>query len=156
MSKGKKINLDNIDLDQMKEKTTDNPGLISFPHSVGGAVVKPEDKGKIKGRAMSAMKEQTERQLNQLYDQMHTLVKQANNIKNRVRVSERIYMAKMSFEPIIGMTYYLYQKENDDDLLSMISPKEWGAKMPFKLYLATIQLLSDHTWEVMHSENLSY
>ena len=90
---------------------------------------------------MSAMKEQTERQLTQLYDQMHTLVKQANGIKNRVKVSERIYMAKMSFEPIIWKTYYLYQKENDDDLLSMISPKEWGDKMPFKLYLATVQLL---------------
>ena len=41
-----------IDLDELKEKTSDDPGLISFPHAVGGAIVKPEDKGKIKGRAI--------------------------------------------------------------------------------------------------------
>lgn len=154
MTKANKIDLEHIDLDELKEKSAENPGTISFPHSVGGAVVKPEDKGKIKGRAMSAMKEQTERQLMQLYEQMQTLAKQAKEIKQRVKVSERIYLAQMNFEPIIGQTYYLYNKEDDFDLLSMISPEEWGKKMPFKSFLAAVQLLSDHTWEVIHSNDL--
>lgn len=151
MSRAKKIDPNKIDLDELKEKTTENPGLISFPHSVGGAVIKPEDKGKIKGRAMSAMKEQTERQLHQLYEQMQTLAKQANDIKTRVEVSNRIYQAQMNFEPIIGQTYFLYAKENEEDVLSMIGPSEWGSRLPYASYIASVRLLSDHTWEVMES-----
>lgn len=154
MSKGKKIDFNEIDLEDLKDKSSDNPGLISFPHSIGSAVIKPEDKGKIKGRAMAAMKEQTEHQLHQLYEQMRTLVRQANGIKNRVKVSERIYQAMMNYEPIIGQIYHLYEKENEDDLLSMISPDEWGKDMPFKSFIASVRLLSDHTWEVLDSGNL--
>lgn len=151
MSRAKKIDPNKIDLDELKEKTTENPGLISFPHSVGGAVIKPEDKGKIKGRAMSAMKEQTERQLHQLYEQMQTLARQANEIKTRVEVSNRIYQAQMNFEPIIGKTYFLYAKENEEDVLSMIGPNEWGSRLPYAAFIASVQLLSDHTWEVLDS-----
>lgn len=154
MKKADKIDISNIDLDDLKEKTTENPGLISFPHSVGSALVKPVDKGKIKGRAMAAMKEQTEHQLHQLYEQMQTLVKQANEIKSRVEISNRIYKAQMSLDPIIGQVYFLYSKNNGDDLLSMISPAEWGKSIPYKSFIAEVRLLSDHTWEVIHSENL--
>lgn len=141
-------------IQDLKDKSADNPGLISFPHSIGSAVVKPEDKGKIKGRAMAAMKEQTEQQLHQLYEQMQTLARQANEIKNRVKVSERIYLAQMNYEPIIGHIYYLYEKENNEDLLSMISPVEWGKKFPYKSFIASVRLLADHTWEVMDSGKL--
>ena len=151
--RGKKIDIDKIDLDELKEKTTENPGLISFPHSVGGAIVKPEDKGKITGRAISAMKEQTEMQLQQLYDQMQVLVKQANEIKSRVHISEKIYLSQMSFEPIIGQTYYLYQKKDNSYTLSMIAPHEWGKRLPFKSFEAAVKLLSDHTWEVLENSH---
>ena len=154
MSKGKKIDLNEIDFEGLKDKSSDIPGLISFPHSIGSAVVKPEDKGKIKGRAMAAMKEQTEHQLHQLYEQMRTLAQLANGIKNRVKVSERIYQAMMNFEPIMGQIYHLYEKENEDDLLSMISPEEWGKDMPFKSFITSVRLISDHTWEVLDSGNL--
>lgn len=154
MGKKDKINVNEIDLDELKEKAAENPGLISFPHSVGGAMVKPVDKGKIKGRAMAAMKEQTEHQLHQLYGQMETLVKQANEIKNRVEISNRIYLAQMNFDPIIGYNYFLYCRKNGDDLLSMVSPEEWGKTLPYKSFLAEVRLLSDHTWEVLRAEHL--
>jgi len=154
LEKGKKIDINKIDLDDLKEKTVENPGLTSIPHSVGSALVKPVDKGKIKGRAMAAMKEQTEHQLHQLYEQMQTLVNQASAIKDRVEVSNRIYLAQMNFDPIIGKIYYLYQRNNNQDLLSMVSPDEWGEKIPFKSYVATVKLLSDHTWDVIEANNL--
>jgi hypothetical protein len=154
LRKWNKIDIDKIDLDDLKERTAENPGQISFPHSVGGAVIKPEDKGKIKGRAMTAMKEQTARQLHQLYEQMRMLAKQANEIKNRVHVSEKIYLSQINFEPVIGEIYYLYQKSESDNILSMISPEEWGKKLPYQTYVAKVKLLADHTWDVMDSNNL--
>ena len=43
-----KIDVEKIDLERFKEKTADKPGTLTFPHSVGGVVIKPEDKGKSK------------------------------------------------------------------------------------------------------------
>jgi hypothetical protein len=83
-----------IDLDKMKEKTAQTPSLLPYAHTAGGAVIKPEDVGKIKGRAVSAMREQTEMQMSQLYEQMQLLAEQAKKIQQRVEISERIYSVK--------------------------------------------------------------
>ncbi|MDF9797663.1 hypothetical protein OKW21_002926 [Catalinimonas alkaloidigena] len=94
------------------------------------------------------MHQQTDRQMKQLYDQMQTLVDQANELKQRVEVSERIYLAQMSFEPLVGHTYYLYEKDDGNDVLSMIAPDEWGKTSPFKKLISKATLLADHTWEL--------
>lgn len=60
-----------------------------------------------------------------------------------------IYDAKLTFTPVIGQRYFLY----DDDgkhLVSMVGPKEWGRKgIPFKSFVAEVKLLADHTWVEM-------
>jgi len=145
---GKKVDISQIDLEKDKDKVTDLPGLIEYAHHAGSAIIKPEDKGRIKGTAVSAMHDQTDRQFHQLYDQMQKLIDQAKYLKHRVEVSERIYQASIPFQPVIGKEYYLYQKEDGSDVLSMISPQEWGKRMPYVLCEARVQLLSDHTWEV--------
>jgi hypothetical protein len=132
------------------DKVAENPGLLPYAHTSGGAVIRPEDKGKIKGRSITAMRQQTETQMNQLYKQMQVLVEQARGIQQRVEVSERIYGADMGFEPVIGHTYYLYERENGQDVLSMVAPDEWGRSFPYRSYVARVHLLADHTWEVKY------
>ena len=132
-----------------KDKTAENPGLLAYPHTIGSIVVKPEDVGKIKSRALSAMQEQTKMQLFQIQKQVELLIDQANEIKNRVEVSEKIYMASMSFEPFIGHIYHLY-KRNDEYKLMMIGPDEWGKTQLNALeFVSSARLLSDHTWEIL-------
>lgn len=131
-----------------KDKIAENPHLLPYAHTVGGAVIKPEDKGRIKGRAVSAMYEQTDMQLNQLRKQFELLATQAKQIQDRVTISERIYGADMPFEPLIGFTYHLYQRSNGKDVLSMVAPNEWGTNPPYK-FLATVRLLGDHTWDIL-------
>ena len=48
------------------DKIAENPHLLPYAHTVGGAVIKPEDTGKLKGRALSAMNQQTDMQLSQI------------------------------------------------------------------------------------------
>jgi len=143
------IDVSRIDLDKMKEKTTDTPGLLPYAHTAGGAVIKPEDLGKIRGKSVLAMHQQTDNQMQQLYDQMDTLVKQAESLKARRIVSEKIYQADVPFEPIIGHIYYLYQRNETSEVLSMIAPHEWGRTKKFKKYIAKVYLLADHTWDVI-------
>ena len=132
-----------------KDKVAETPGLLPYAHTAGGAVIRPEDKGRIRGNAMTAMYDQTDRQMEQLRRQMETLVNQAKSLNDRMSISETIYQAEIPFQPVIHHLYHLYQRKSDGvHLLSMVAPSEWGRKQPYE-HLATVRLLGDHTWEVM-------
>lgn len=137
-----------------KDKITETPHTLPYAHTRGGVVIQPEDMGKTKSKALLAMKQQTDRQMGQLYQQMELLVEQAKKLQERKVISEKIYNAQIGFEPIIGQDYYLYQKKDGSYVLSIISPEEWGARMPFERYSAMVTLLADHTWDVV--ENHEY
>jgi hypothetical protein len=130
------------------EKIAENPHLLPYAHERGGASIKPVDMGRVKGLAVSAMYEQTDMQLDQIKAQIELLARQANEIQNRMSISERIYEAQMGIDPIIGRVYYLYDKDSGENVLSMISPAEWGPRLPYN-YIATIKLLADHTWDIL-------
>ncbi|MEQ6165697.1 MULTISPECIES: DUF2452 domain-containing protein [unclassified Ekhidna] len=155
MSKNK-VDISKIDLEKEKEKITDLPGLIEYAHHAGSAIIKPEDKGRIKGNAVAAMHDQTDRQFRQLYEQMQTLIEQAKYLQSRVEVSERIYQANVPFQPVIGKIYFLYKKKDGTDLLSMVSPDEWGKRFPYESFEAEVRLMSDHTWEIVKTNNQEY
>jgi hypothetical protein len=121
-----------------KDKITENPHLLPYAHTVGGSVIRPIDKGRVKGLAVSAMYDQTEMQLDQIREQVTLLATQA----------EKIYLADINFKPLIGHTYHLYERKNGTETLSMIGPNEWGRLMPFAGFVATVTLFSDHTWEI--------
>jgi hypothetical protein len=125
-----------------------NPGLLEYAHTAGGAVIKPDDMGKVKGKAQLAMRQQTNDQLTKIYKQIELLAQQAKEVNDRISISERIYDAQMSFDPIISHTYFLYEKLDGSDVLSMVSPNEWGRKFPFNQFLAKVFLMADHTWKV--------
>lgn len=53
-----------------------------------------------------------------------------------------VYDSDYNFQPIVGETYHLYEKEGGNKFLSIISPKEWGKK-----YIGSYVLLNNGTWE---------
>jgi len=135
-----------------KDKITENPGLIPYPHHVGSPAFTPTKSGVIKSRSMKAMEEQSNIQLEQIKEQIALLANQAEKLKNRVEVSKAVYGAEMNFEPVVGSEYYLYARKEEDFVLSMVSPEEWGKKPPFKHFVASVRLLADRTWEVTRDE----
>ena len=150
-SKPKPVDVSAINLELMKLKVTDIPALLEYAHTVGGFAIVPTQEGAIKSNAREAMKEQTEEQLHIIFEQMKTLAKQVQEIKKRVHISDLIYNAKITFTPVIGKLYYLYEeKESGERYLSLLSPKDWGEKMP-DTFLAEIRLNADHTWKVLQS-----
>ena len=129
-----------------KDKIAENPGLLPYAHTVGSAIIKPLDKGKIKGLAMKAMYQQTEDRLNQIKEQVELLINQAHDIHERIDISEKIYEAKYNFKPNIGVTYYLY-RDDEKYVLSMISPSEWGKNLKYE-FISDATLLADSTWKI--------
>jgi hypothetical protein len=121
--------------------------VLPYSASVSGAVIKATEEGVIKHKALTAMEEQTNMQLEQIRKQIELLALQAQEIQKRKDLSMTIYEAKLSFKPNIGQVYYLYEKNDGSHLLSLVSPKEWGISGPFKKFVAAVQLLADHTWK---------
>lgn len=120
--------------------------VMPYAASVSGAIIKPTEEGVIRHKALTAMEEQTNMQLEQIRKQIELLALQAQEIQMRKELSMIIYNARLSFTPVIGNTYYLYEREDKSHFVSMISPKEWGKSGPFKRLVAQVKLLADHTW----------
>jgi predicted transcriptional regulator len=121
--------------------------VLPYSASVSGALIKPTEEGVIRHKALTAMEEQTNMQLEQIRKQIELLALQAQEIHKRKELSMLIYSAKISFKPEIGQVYYLYEKQDGSHIISMISPKEWGEGLPYKACVASVQLLADHTWK---------
>lgn len=139
------------------DKITETPNTLEYGHHAGSAVVKPEDQGKLKGRALSAMEHQTDMQMDQIRQQMQLLADQAKALQHRKVISEIIYQAEMRFEPLINHIYHLYEKENKTYLLSLIAPDQWGRSKKSFEFVATVRLLADHTWDILEkSESFDF
>lgn len=143
------IEISKEELEVIKKRASDLPSLLEYAHSVGGFAIVPTEQGQIKGKAMQAMQEQTQERLDMIMEQMMVLAKQARDIKSRVEISEEIYAADINFQPVMGKTYYLYQKLDGRNTLSLIGPNEWGKNLKFDFCKAKVQLLADHTWKVL-------
>jgi len=137
-----------------KDKIAEKPSTLPYAHSVGGAVIKPIDKGKVKGRAMLAMEEQTHMQMDQIKEQIELLAQQASKLQRRVEISAKIYQAEMNFEPVMNKVYHLYERKNGTWTLSLVSPEEWGPTLPYAGHLASVRLMADHTWELLDREDI--
>jgi hypothetical protein len=123
--------------------------VLPYASSVGSVAIRPTREGVIKHKALTAMEEQTQMQLDQIREQIELLARQAQEIRKRKELSLMIYEAKLSFKPQIGHTYHLYQKRDGSHILSLVAPAEWGGAGPFEQFISSVKLLADHTWMEM-------
>lgn len=120
--------------------------VLPYASSVGSVAIRPTKEGLIKHKALSAMEEQTNMQLDQIKQQIELLARQAQEIRKRKELSLLIYEASLRFKPQIGHVYHLYEKKDGTHMLSLVGPNEWGGSGPFKQFVSTVRLLADHTW----------
>lgn len=149
--KDEKINPEDIINPIDKDKITENPSTLPYAHNVSSAPIKPTKEGVIRSRSVTAMEQQTDMQMGQIKEQIDLLAQQARQLQERKELSAQIYHSKMSFKPEINHVYHLYLNQDDDYVLSMVAPHEWGRKSRFKKFVNTVRLLADHTWQVEDS-----
>jgi hypothetical protein len=120
--------------------------VLPYASSVGSVAIKPTEEGMIRHKALLAMEQQIDMQLDQIRQQIELLARQAQELRKRKELSLMIYEAKLNFQPVIGQTCYMYEKQDGTYLLSLVSPREWGGSGPFKQFVSAVKLLADHTW----------
>ncbi len=149
--KNKAINIDEIDLEKLELATTSIPSSLPYAHSRGSAPIKIINRKHIAKRGIEAMNEQVDIQIKQIMEQVKLLSEQVEGLKEKKKLSQIIYGAQMNFRPIPRESYYLYEKDQEY-ILSILSPQEWGESfMSKQSFVAKVYLSGDYSWEILES-----
>jgi hypothetical protein len=119
-----------------------------IPLTVSSPKINPIDKRLVKATAFETMEYQANQQISIIKQQAELLMEQARKIEERMEISRKIYEADLNFEPVIGTTYHVYEK-NGRTVLSLVAPNEWGKKMPFDHHVCSATLLGDKSWDLV-------
>ena len=131
MSKGKKKVPDLVVWDEEKGYYSKE---LTYGSNVGAPSIHLEDvDGWKRNQANKANKVFTKK-----YDEIKEDFKQ---LVSEVQWNEFVYSAKYNFVPVIGETYYLYEKSDGSPFLSLIAPNEWPMK-----FIGATRLESNNKW----------
>jgi len=70
------------------------------------------------------------------------IVERIEKLQDEYTISMMVWESKISFEPIVGKPYHLYNF-GDENILSLIAPNEWSKG---KFHIGTFLLNSDNKW----------
>ncbi len=135
---------------QIKVKRPDNEvyeeergyyaSILPYGSNVGAPSIRPTDVGPWKRDGVKQVNDKLHTQLEELKSQYEALMQQAY-------WNELVYNSKFNFEPVVGHIYHLYKAE-EGELLSIISPEEWGTNKKLQ-WIASFKLGSSKSWEVI-------
>ena len=121
-------------------------GITPYATNVGSAVIEPIDVDGWKNEQVTTVKKQFEERFKELKEAYDKLVEDYN--WNKI-----IYESEILFDPVMGKTYYLYQRENGSRFLSLISEEEWGDLSERKLnYIGSFKQDSRRKWKHQQME----
>ena len=112
-----------------------NSRLKQYPTNLGAPKFDLPNVGLAKTESSKKMLDVFERERDEILGKIQKLYEEYND-------SVTVWESKISFEPIVGKTYHLYEFETGKTL-SIISPTEWNNSQYF---IGSFVLSSDRKW----------
>ncbi|MGJ8732341.1 MAG: DUF2452 domain-containing protein [Cellulophaga sp.] len=109
--------------------------LKPYATSVGAPVITTTDNIAWKNRSINKVNHKLEAKYLELKAQYDAMLEQ-------YEYNKLIFDAKFTFEPIVGQTYHLYKRENNETFLSIIKPNECNFN-----YMGSFYLNVELIWE---------
>ena len=107
--------------------------LKPYATSVGAPIIIPTDTIAWKNRSINKINHKVSAKYLELKAEYE-------NMMQEFEYNKLIFNSKFSFEPIIGEVYHLYQRENTESFLSLISPEQCNFKSIGSFYLNAGQI----------------
>ena len=107
--------------------------LKPYATSVGAPIIIPTDTVAWKNRSINKINHKVTAKFLELKAEYE-------NMMQEFEYNKLIFNSKFSFEPIIGEVYHLYQRENNESFLSLISPEQCNFKSIGSFYLNAGQI----------------
>ena len=111
------------------------PSQLTYGSNLGAPAIKLEDVG--------GWKQLQAQNANKVFNKKYEEIKdEFKRLVDEVSWNEFVYSATYNFIPVIGETYYLYERNDKTIFLSIIKPDEWNMKC-----LGITQLESNNKWK---------
>ncbi len=93
--------------------------------------------------------QQAQKEFENLKQIADVINKQAQQIKERLEITELVYNAERSFTPVVGATYWIIKDTKKDNIqIVVLGPKDWSHGTPSNYeYLQEIKYLANGLWE---------
>lgn len=111
---------------------------LPYPVSTLSPRIVPTDLSSFKSRGISEVERDLQQKLVELRETYLAAIDHFN-------WNKLVYESEISFEPVVGETYHLYESRSRR-LLSMIAPHEWPMR-----HLATVRLNVDRQWQIVEA-----
>jgi hypothetical protein len=96
-------------------------------------------------RADAALATSATGQLLVILDQIRKLQQQATDLLEEIRSSQNLHRVACNFVKKVGHTYHLYEREDGERYLSLLSPDDWRSAPPHA-HVGSFRLEPDMTW----------
>ena len=107
---------------------------LTYGSNQGAPAIRLEDVG--------GWKQLQAQNANKIFSKKYEEIKdEFKKLINEVTWNEFVYSATYNFIPVIGETYYLYEKSDNTIFLSLVAPNEWNMKL-----IGTTKLESNNKW----------
>lgn len=123
------------DLVVWDEENGYNANLKKYPTNIGAPSFNLPNVSLARSEASKKMLDVFERERQEIVERIEKLYDEYNT-------SVMVWESKISFEPIVGNSYYLYNF-NNVKTLSLISPEEWNKS---DCFIGEFILTSDRKW----------
>ena len=107
---------------------------LTYGSNIGAPSIHLEDVGGWKQMQAQKANKVFTKKYNELKEQFEELI-------DEVKWNEFVYSAKYNFVPVMGETYYLYERADGSPFLSLIAPNEWPMK-----FIGATRLESNNKW----------
>jgi hypothetical protein len=107
---------------------------LTYGSNHGAPAIKLDDVTGWKESQIHSANKQFKTRYDELKEEFQKLVDEVN-------FNELVYSSKYSFIPVVGESYYLYDKGDGTTFMSLISPNQWNQK-----YIGTFKLDSQYKW----------
>ncbi len=109
--------------------------VMPYPSSVSAPVIKNTNTTAWKNRSINKVNSKVATKLLELKEQYDSILKE-------FEYNKLIFNAKISFEPVIGQTYHLYQRDNGETFMSLLSPDQFNL-----MHLGSFYLNAEMIWQ---------
>jgi len=114
--------------------------LKPYATNVGAPAITTTDTAAWKNRSINKVNHKVQTKYLELKAEYEKMIEE-------FEYNQLIFSAKFSFEPIIGETYHLYKRENEELFLSIIAPNQCNFDAVGSFYLNL-----DQVWQKIQSE----
>ena len=123
-----------------KDMVVADKALKEYGVSTLDPVIKPTDTTEFKNKSARSF-EKT------LTSKMEELKREYDKLVDDYNINKLVLDSEIRIEPKQGNIYHLYQREDESNFLSILSPQDWSKTKTVVLHIASVRLNSENQWE---------